>query len=274
MKILIACDMEGITGVVNWEQVTPGHYEYPRFRKLMTQDVNAAIAGAFEGGAAEVVVADGHWNGTNILIEELDPRARLNSSTSAPFSMMQGIGEDVDGVMFVGYHARQGSQNAVLDHTWSSKCIANLWLNDILVGEFGLNGALAGYFGVPVIMVTGDQTACAQTVELLGEMVSVVVKQATGRTSAECLGPEITHKMITDGARRAVQNLKRGQAPEPFVLEAPILVTVDFMTSDMADCAMRVPGSTRDENRVSIEAPDMAAAYSAFRALAGMASLA
>lgn len=274
MKILIAADMEGITGVVHWDQVTPGHYEYPRFRKLMTQDVNAAIEGAFEGGATEVVVADGHWNGTNILIEELDPRARLNSSTSAPFSMMQGIGEDVDGVMFVGYHARQGSQNAVLDHTWSSKCIANLWLNDILVGEYGLNGALAGYFGVPVILVSGDQTACAQTVELLGEMVSVVVKQATGRASAECLGPEITQKMITDGARRAVQNLKRGHAAEPFALDAPILVTVDFMTSDMADRAMRVPGAERDENRVSVESPDMAAAYSTFRALAGMASLA
>lgn len=273
MKILIACDMEGITGVVNWDQVTPGHYEYSRFRKLMTQDVNAAIAGAFEGGATEVVVADGHWNGTNILIEELDPRARLNSSTSAPFSMMQGIGEDIDGVMFVGYHARQGSQNAVLDHTWSSKCVANLWLNEILAGEFGLNGALAGYFGVPVILVSGDQTACAQTVELLGEMVSVVVKQATGRASAECLAPQITQKMLTDGARRAVQNLKRGHAPEPFVLDAPILVTVDFMTSDMADRAMRVPGAEREENRVSIEAPDMAAAYAAFRALVGMASL-
>jgi D-amino peptidase len=266
--------MEGITGVVNWDQVTPGHYEYPRFRKLMTQDVNAAIAGAFEGGATEVVVADGHWHGTNILIEELDSRARLNSSTSAPFSMMQGIGEDVDGVIYLGYHARQGSQNAVLDHTWSSKCIANLWLNETLVGEFGLNGALAGYFGVPVIMVTGDQTACAQTVELLGEIVSVVVKQATGRTSAECLGPEITHKMITDGARRALQNLKRGNVTEPYILDAPILVTVDLMNSSMADHAMRVPGSVRDENRVSVEAADMAQAYAAFRALAGLASLA
>lgn len=272
MKILIAADMEGVTGVVHWDQVTPGHAEYARFRKLMTQDVNAAVAGAFEGGATEVVVADGHWNGMNILIEELDPRARLNAGTSAPFSMMQGIGEDVDGVMFIGYHARQGSQNAVLDHTWSSKCVANLWLNDVLVGEYGLNGALAGYFGVPVILVSGDQTACAQTAELLGNLVTVVVKQATGRTSAECLAPQITQKMLTDGARRAVQNLKRGHAPEPFVLDTPILVTVDFMTSDMADRAMRVPGAAREENRVSLEAPDMAAAYVAFRALVGLAA--
>ncbi len=271
MKILIATDMEGITGVVNWDQVTPGHYEYPRFRKLMTQDVNAAIKGAYEGGATEVVVADGHWFGTNILIEELDARARLNSSTSAPHSMMQGIDETVDGVIFVGYHARQGSTNAVCDHTWSSKSVANLWLNDILVGEYGLNAALAGYFGIPVIMVTGDQTACAQTVELLGEMEMAVVKQATGRYSAECLAPEVTQKLIADCAKRAVQSLKRGDVTEPFIVDAPVLVTVDLMTSDMADRALRIPGIQRDGNRVSLEVPDMNVAYSAFRTITGMA---
>ena len=271
MKILIATDMEGITGVVNWDQVTPGHYEYPRFRKLMTQDVNAAIKGAYEGGATEVVVADGHWFGTNILIEELDARARLNSSTSAPHSMMQGIDETVDGVIFVGYHARQGSTNAVCDHTWSSKSVANLWLNDILVGEYGLNAALAGYFGIPVIMVTGDQTACAQTVELLGEMEMAVVKQATGRYSAECLAPEVTQKLIADCAKRAVQSLKRGDVTEPFIVDAPVLVTVDLMTSDMADRALRIPGIQRDGNRVFLEVPDMNVAYSAFRTITGMA---
>jgi len=273
MKILIACDMEGITGVVNWEQVTPGHYEYSRFRKIMTQDANAAVKGAYEGGATEVIVADGHWNGTNILVEELDARARLNSSTSAPHSMMQGIDETVDGVIFLGYHARQGSVNAVCDHTWSSKCVGNLWLNDVLVGEYGLNGALAGYFGVPIIMITGDQTACAQASELLGDLETVVVKQATGRYSAECLTPEVTSRMIAEGAKRAVQNLKHGHAPEPFIVDAPVLVTVELMTSDMADRALRIPDVQRDGNCVSIEMPDMNAAYSAFRTITGMASL-
>jgi len=273
MKILIATDMEGITGVVNWDQVTPGHYEYPRFRKLMTQDVNAAIKGAFDGGATDIVVADGHWNGTNILIEEIDPRARLNSSNASPYAMMQGIDETVEGVIYIGYHARQGSAYAVCDHTWSSKCIANLWLNDVLVGEFGLNGALAGYFGVPVIMISGDQTACAQTVELLGKMEIAVVKQATGRYSAECLAPEVTQKLISEAAKRAVASLKHRQSPEPFIVEAPVLVTVDFMSSDMADRAARMPGTQRDGLRVSVEVPDMQVAYNAFRTLAGMASL-
>ncbi|HET6824155.1 MAG TPA: M55 family metallopeptidase, partial [Anaerolineales bacterium] len=108
MKILIATDMEGITGVTTWDQVTPGHAEYARFRRQMTEDVNAAIRGAFDGGAKEVVVADGHWNASNILIEELDPRARLNTGSPSPFSMMEGIDESINGVMFVGYHARNG----------------------------------------------------------------------------------------------------------------------------------------------------------------------
>ncbi|MGE5122965.1 MAG: M55 family metallopeptidase, partial [Acidobacteriaceae bacterium] len=159
MKILIAADMEGITGVTNWNQVDPGRAEYPRFRRLMTGDVNAAVRGAFEAGAEEVVVTDGHDLGTNIPIEELDPRTRLICGDYSPLAMVQGVDQDVDGVIFVGYHARAGSQNAILDHTWSSRRVANLYLNDTLVGEYGLNGALAGHFNVPVLMLTGDQTA-------------------------------------------------------------------------------------------------------------------
>src|SRR5215510_14548140 len=196
MKILIATDMEGITGVTTWDQVTPGHAEYARFRKLMTQDVNAAIRGAMEAGAEEVIVADGHWNGSNILVEELDPRARLNTGSPSPLSMMQGIDESVDAVFFIGYHARNGTPNAILDHTWSSETVANVWINDLLTGEYGLNGAVAGHFGAPVIMVSGDQTACAQMAELLGDVETTVVKQASGRFAAECLSPEATREMI------------------------------------------------------------------------------
>src|SRR5574339_890339 len=196
MKILLAVDMEGITGVTTWDQVTPGHAEYARFRKLMTQDVNAVIRGALEAGADEVIVADGHWNGSNILVEELDARARLNTGSPSPFSMMQGIDESVDGVMFIGYHARNGTPSAILDHTWSSRTVANIWLNDILTGEYGLNAALAGHFGVPVIMASGDQTACKQMSEQLGDIEPAVVKQASGRFAAECLSPEVTRDVI------------------------------------------------------------------------------
>ena len=271
MKILIAADMEGITGVTTWDQVTPGHAEYVRFRKLMTQDVNAAIRGAFEAGADEVIVADGHWDGSNILIEELDPRARLNTGSPSPFSMMQGIDENVDGVIFVGYHARNGTPNAILDHTWSRKTVANVWLNDMLTGEYGLNGAVAGHFGAPVIMVSGDQTACAQVVDTLGDMETAVVKQATSRYAAECLPPQAAQEMIFMSATRAVTRLQDGDVPDPFVLDTPVHVMVEFFTSDMADRASRIPSTEREGTRVSLATQEMATAYSGFRSMVTLA---
>jgi len=271
MKILIATDMEGITGVTTWDQVTPGHAEYARFRKQMTEDVNAAIRGAFDAGAEEVIVADGHWNGSNILVEELDPRAKLNTGSPSPFSMMQGIDESVAGVMFIGYHARNGSPNAILDHTWSSRTVANVWLNDILTGEYGLNAAVAGHFGVPVIMVSGDQPACAQVSELLGDVETAVVKQASGRFAAECLAPQVTQELICSSAQRAVERLAIGKAPEPFVVDVPITVTVEFFTSDVADRATRIPFTKREGTRVSLTVQEMASAYNGFRAMVMLA---
>ncbi|HET9907954.1 MAG TPA: M55 family metallopeptidase [Anaerolineales bacterium] len=272
MKILIATDMEGITGVTTWDQVTPGHAEYSRFRVLMTQDVNAAIRGAMDAGADEVIIADGHWNGSNILVEELDPRARLNTGSPSPFSMMQGIDEDVDGVLFVGYHARNGTPNAILDHTWSSSKVVNVWLNNLLTGEYGLNAGVAGHFGVPVIMVSGDQTACAQVAELLGDIETAVVKQATGRFAAECLAPQVAQELIYRAAERAVRRLKEGNMPKPFVVDTPVRATIEFFTSDMADRATLIPFTEREGTRVSLTAPEMVLAYKGFRAMVTLAS--
>jgi D-amino peptidase len=271
MKILIATDMEGITGVTTWDQVTPGHAEYDRFRRLMTEDVNAAIRGACDSGATEVIVADGHWHGSNILIEVLDQRARLNSGSPSPLSMMQGIDESVDAVFFVGYHARNGSENAILDHTWSSRTVANVWLNDLLTGEYGLNAALAGHFGVPVSMASGDQTACRQMSELLGDLETAVVKQASGRFAAECLPPAVTQELIRVAATRAVERLAGEAVPEPFVLDTPIRVTVEFFSSDMADRAAILPFTEREGTCVSFTAPEMIVAYSAFRSMLTLA---
>jgi D-amino peptidase len=272
MKILIAVDMEGISGVTTWDQVTPGHAEYARFRRLMTQDVNAAIRGACDSGANEIVVADGHWDGSNILIEELDRRARLNTGSPSPFSMMQGIEESVDAVFFIGYHARNGSTDAILDHTWSSKTVANVWLNDILTGEYGLNAALAGHFGTPVIMASGDQTACRQMSELLGDIEVAIVKRASGRFAAECLAPQVSQELIYEAAGRSVERLAEGFVTDPFILDTPVRVTVEFVTSDMADRASKIPYTQRDRRCVSFSAQEMALAYSAFRSMVMMAS--
>jgi D-amino peptidase len=267
MKILISADMEGITGVTTWDQVTPGHAEYLRFRRLMTADVNAAVRGAFDAGAGDVLVVDGHWNGSNLLIEEIDSRVRLNTGSPSPLAMMQGIDQEVQGVLFVGYHARQGSANAVLDHTWSSTCVANLWLNEQPAGEYTLNAALASHYGVPVLMATGDQTACAQILDQLGALESAVVKQATGRYSAECLSPNATAALIEQSAQHAVRRLSKKDIPRPLILKAPIAVTVELFTSDMADRAMHLPGVSRNGLKLSFSAENMPSAYSAFRSL-------
>jgi len=271
MKILIAADMEGITGVTTWDQVTPGHAEYARFRRLMTEDINAAVRGAYDAGATEIVLADGHWNGSNILIEDLDQRAHLNSGSPSPFSMMQGIDESVNAVFFIGYHARNGSANAVLDHTWSSRTVANVWLNDLLTGEYGLNAALAGHFAIPVIMASGDQTACKQMSELLGELETAVVKHASGRFAAECLPPPVTQELIYAAAKRAVERLAEEDVPAPFVVAPPIRVTVEFFSSDMADRAVVLPFTEREGTCVSFTAPEMIVAYSAFRSMVTLA---
>lgn len=267
MKILISADIEGVTGVTSWDQVTPGHAEYARFRKLMTGDVNAAVRGALDAGVSKVVVADGHWNGSNILIEELDPRVALNTGSPSPLSMMQGIDQDVDGVLFIGYRARQGSSNAVLDHTWSDTCVANVWLNDFLAGEYTLNAALAGHHGVPVVMASGDQTACAQMTEQLGSLETAIVKQASGRFSAECLSPSTTQEMIAQAAQRAATRLTKGEVPKPFVVKTPVKITVQLVSSDMADRAMHMPGVQRDGLNLTFTSSDMPSAYSGFRSL-------
>lgn len=273
MKILIAADMEGVTGVTSWDHVSQEHPEYTRFRRLMTQDVNAAIEGALDAGADEILVADGHDTGSNLLIEELNPRARLNTGRPSAFSMVQGIDFGVNGVFLVGYHARAGTRNAILDHTWSSRCVANLWLNDLLVGETGLNGAVCGHFGAPVLMVSGDQSVCAEALEMLGPVEVAVVKRAGGRKSAECLPPQLTHEKICEAAGRALRRLKEGQSPPPFVLPAPIQVTVELVTSDMADRAGLLPEAERlDGRRIQFSAADMPAAYRLFRAAVLLAS--
>jgi D-amino peptidase len=277
MKILIAVDMEGITGVVHFDQVTPGHAEYDRFRRLMTQDVNAAVRGAFAAGADEVVVSDGHWNNTNILIEQLDPRVRLNSGSPRPYSMIEGVDGGVDGVLFVGYHARMGTNNAILDHTWSSERVANLWLSPAgsgpqLTGEIGLNAAVCGHFGAPVVMISGDQSACAEAAALMPGIVTAVVKEARGRQAADCLPPAATAELIEQRAARGVEHLLSDHPPQPLRLAVPVTVTVEFVRSHMADAAALMPGACRCEGKiVEYVARDMPEAYRAFRSLVSLA---
>jgi len=252
MKLLISVDMEGITGVMHWDQVTPGHMEYERFRKLMTGDVNAAIRGALDAGVEEVVVTDGHWFGYNILVEELDSRARLTSGTGGPLGMVQGVSSGVDAAFFIGYHARAGSQNAILDHTWSSSRVHNVWLNDNLAGETALDAMVCGHYNVPVILLSGDQTVAAEADALLPGIVTAVVKTASGRMSAECLPPEESDQVIYSQAYAAIHKLHTGNSPAPFKPAAPLTLKVELATTDLADKAAFLPGAERMDGRTFI----------------------
>ncbi len=272
MKLLISADMEGISGIVDWDQTRPGHPEYlSRGRRLMTGDVNAAINGAFEGGVDEVVVSDGHWDGDNILIEELDPRARLNSGSPSPFAMLQSIDDKPapDAVMLVGYHALGGTGKGVLDHTWSDARIRSVWLNDVLVGEIGLNAALAAEYGAPVIAFTGDQHAGAEAQDLLGADLEIaVVKNATGRFAAQCLPLAESRERICEAAARGVIKFREGRAARPYTVSAPVRLAVDFVATQHVDRACLMPGAERlNGTRLEYTAPDMTTAHRAFRAL-------
>lgn len=265
MRVLIAADMEGISGVVHWDHVTPGHFEYARFREIMTGEVNAAIDGALDGGATSVIVTDGHGDGRNILVEKLRAPARLNSGSPAPLSMVEGV-QNADRVFFIGYHARANTPEAILCHTWTDQ-VRGVWLNDQEVGEIGLNAAVCGSFGARVALIAGDRAAVQEAIDLLGPIESVVVKSANGRMSAECLPVEETRTAIRHAAAHAMVR----QIP-PLIISAPIRLRVELTRPDQIDRALRVPGSRRLAG-AALEwiGNDMVSIYHAFQAIAGLA---
>src|SRR5712692_3182898 len=181
LKVYISADMEGIGGVSTWQiQAGSQGREYEKFRKLMTQEVNAAIAGAYDAGATEVLVSDSHADGQNIDVELLDPRAKLIRAWPRPLVMMQGVDSACDAVVFIGYHASEGQPAAILAHTMSSRRIFEIKLNGTGVPEAAFNAAIAGEFGVPVVLLSGDQTIGEEARRLLGPIETVAVKQGHG----------------------------------------------------------------------------------------------
>jgi len=268
MNLLISVDIEGIAGVVTGDHASSGHKEYERFRKLMTAEANAAIEGALAGGADQIVVNDSHGSHTNILIEDLNPAAELIAGSPKPFGMMQGIGPDVDAVFFVGYHAAAGTGAAVLAHTWMSRVMVEVRLNGQIVGETGLNAALAGAYGVPVVLVTGDTAVAREARTLLGEIETVAVKEGITRTAARCLHPKVAQERIRQAAERALR-----LDAVPLVVPPPVTVRAVMQRAIHADLAAMIPGSKRIDGRtVEWTGKDMPAAYRAFEAMAYIAA--
>jgi D-amino peptidase len=264
MKVFISADMEGTAGVTDWDQVMPDRPDYARFRRLMTEEVNAAILGALEAGAKDIVVNDSHHTMRNLLIEELHPHAQLISGSPKPHSMMQGIDSSFDAVFFTGYHAAAGTQDGVLDHTYSSAAVRQVKLGPHIVGEAGMNAALAGHYKVPVALVTGDSTVVAQVRKLVTHVEGIAVKEPIGRLAARSHQPVEARRQIKEGATRA---LRRVKDLKPLVLPKPVALEVEWMYTAMADRCMLIPGVTRAGPRTtSYKARDVEQAYSLFLA--------
>jgi D-amino peptidase len=207
-KILISVDMEGIAGVVTGAQLGPAGFEYQRFRQFMTDETLAAIDGAIEAGAKEIVVADSHGNGQNLLIEKLPDDVVIIRSWPRRFGMVAGIDESFDGVMLIGYHASTHNPEGVRAHTFSSAKLTKVSVNDISVSEGMWVAMVAGHFNVPVIMISGDNIATKEVKDFLGDVEVAVVKEAMGFHSAKTRTPAMAAKIIKEASNRAVKKIK------------------------------------------------------------------
>jgi D-amino peptidase len=266
LKVYISADMEGIGGVSTWDkQSSPKGADYEKFRKLMTLEVNAAIAGAYDAGASEVLVSDSHWDGQNIDPELLDRRARMVRAWPRPLGMMQGIDDSFAAAVFVGYHASEGQANAILAHTDNSTRFFDVKLNGVTVPEAGINAAIAGEFGVPVVFLSGDQTIGQEATRLLGAIETAAVKIAGGFYSATMLHPEDCQRLIREGVKRGVE--KRRQL-KPYKLARPVKLEVTFKRTVDAEVVSYFQGVERPRGNVIVyTANDMLEASRFFNAI-------
>ena len=245
MKVFIMTDLEGATGVAGvWSDFNPGGREHDSARRLLTGDVNAAIQGAREGGADEIVVLDGHGAAFSILLENLDSRAQLIRGRRA--SELEGLDESFDLMFGVGAHSMAGTSDGLLTHTLSHTDIDNVWLNGQLVGEIGLWAALAGHYNVPLGLVTGDAAAINEAKALLGKIETVAVKEATSRFAAKCLHPEVSWKLIREAAKRATT---RAEEFKPYKPDVPMELKVEYHNSERAETILKRNEAVRIDGR-------------------------
>lgn len=270
LKVFISVDMEGIAGVVAGEHTSSEGKDYGIARKWMTEETNAAIQGALDAGATEIVVNDSHGGMKNLIAGEINPVAYLISGSPKPLSMMQGIDGTFDAVIFIGYHAQAGTKDGVLDHTYSGASIYSVKINGVEMGEYGINAGVAGYFGVPVILIAGDEEVCKQAKKLLGESLETApVKAGIGRYAAKTLVPSKAQELIRQKTKIALE--KRNQM-KPLKISSPVKFDVDFLYSYQAEAAELIPGVKRTGGRsVSFTQNDLIDGFKLFRALISLA---
>lgn len=235
--------MEGTAGISSWNQCDPeNRHEYPVYRRLMTLEVRAAIEGAREAGARHVLVNDSHWSMRNLLFDDLpdDDNLRVISGAPKPWSMLQGLDAHVDGAFFTGYHAKAGDA-ATLAHTFSD-AIYRVTVNGTACSEALLNAALAGSYGVPVLLITGDRTIVEESTKAMPWVVGVAVKDAIDFSAVNSLTPEVAREAIRTGSREAVERIAQAR---PFTFDAPFDLTIETAAVEHAEFIALMPGFTR-----------------------------
>ncbi len=246
MNVLVSVDIEGITGVVHADMMSPEQREYNRGRKLMTDDANAAVEGLVQAGAEYILVIDGHGPMRNLIFEDMHPASHLMTGSANARDHCQLEGADsrkFDAAVFIGYHAMAKTYNAIHPHTIAGAAVHELRINGVPHGETGINAAVLGAMGIPVVMVTGDTTTCQEARRFLGDSIETVsVKDAVGRNSAICRPPSATIPEITAAAKRALES--RGNVPR-YRPESPLTFEVDFLTMLQCDRAAQVAGVER-----------------------------
>ena len=271
MKIFISADIEGVGSVVRSEHSSVGSREYDRARLFMTEEVNAAIRASFDSGASEVFVADSHNVGLNLIPEQLDERALLVMGSPRPLAMMEGVERGMDAVCFIGYHGMAGTPDACIAHIFTGR-VAELKFNGLKVGEIGLNALLAGYFKVPVVMISGDQTACREASELIPGIETAQVKESIGAYAGICPHPNRCREKIYNAVEKA---LARFTDFSPLKIEdEKVVMEMRMTTASGIDRALRLPGTRRKGgDTLMYEAPDFLEAFKAFVAIADLLDL-
>jgi D-amino peptidase len=256
LAIYISADMEGVAGAVTQEQLGPSGFEYQRFRELMTAEVNAAIEGATAAGATRIVVSDSHGNGQSLLLEKFPDSVKVVRASPRPLQMMQGIEEgNFDGAILLGYHTATTNLQGVRAHTLSSAKLTAVRLNGQAVSEAGISAAVAGHFGVPVILVTGDSEVVKETQALLGDVEGAVVKWPYGFHSAQTLTPQAACNLIRERAAAAVHRIADFK---PHKLKGPVTLDVSFKNYRPVELLGYLPIVERvDSHTIRYRAADM-----------------
>lgn len=272
-NVFISFDMEGISAVSSWREMKKDSKDLERMRRIATQEVNAAIRGIRKSGKpiGQITICDAHASGENLFVEELDSGVSIVKGTPRMYYMMHGIGKEYDVIFFIGYHAMAGTRYGGMEHTYSSASIYNIKINGQYVGESEINAALAGYYGVPLGLVSGDNHLIAEIRKFFGKNIeTVITKKGISRFAAQCRHPGDIQSEIETKAARTLQKVKKLKV---FRFKSPIMAEIDLVNSLITDMVELIPGVKRKTGRkVLFRAKDILEFYRILRLVSSLGS--